>query len=443
MKDIVKSREKRNLFLFIISYIINNLAGGVLYDTYINYLQEVYPTIANSFWAFYGYATFISAAILLFIPKIGYKKILIFCTICTSVALFGVVYFNSPYVLYMGTFLALTGIQLHFIILAPYVAAYSEKLDSEQIDWYTKTYYMGYVGYLLATYLGGAIVVKVFSLLSNIDYEAAKEATKFISQMSDKLYTSYLTANEITLIITGLLSISALIPIFLIKESKEDYQNHKEYDKVSFKTRIKEYFSVLLNRNARVYLLYWAIISFAMGLFTSYYTVFLNKVLHIDKVTSSLMVSVSYLAIIVFMFFTPKVVRKFGEVGTIFLTILLSVPFMLLIAKGDSFGQYMIPVVGISLFIRAGLANLSSPADSSLSMRIVPKEMRPTYTSVVNFVAGIVSVLSGSFTGNLLFTNIDGYRKAYYIAAVLYVIAGFVIFLGLIKYNRNEGLKDE
>lgn len=67
-------RNKRNLTLFIISYVLNNLVSGVLYDTYVNYLQEVNESIATSFWAFYGYATFISAAILLLVPKTGYRN---------------------------------------------------------------------------------------------------------------------------------------------------------------------------------------------------------------------------------------------------------------------------------------------------------------------------------------------------------------------------------
>lgn len=47
--------------MFIVSYVINNLASGILYDTYVNYLQEVSLPTATSFWAFYGYATFLSA----------------------------------------------------------------------------------------------------------------------------------------------------------------------------------------------------------------------------------------------------------------------------------------------------------------------------------------------------------------------------------------------
>lgn len=50
---------------------------------------------------------------------------------------------------------------------------------------------------------------------------------------------------------------------------------------------------------------------------------------------------------------------------------------MLIIANGDKFGKFMIPVVGIALFMRSGFVNLSYPVDSSLSMEIVDKELRP------------------------------------------------------------------
>ncbi len=54
-----------------------------------------------------------------------------------------------------------------------------------------------------------------------------------------------------------------------------------------------------------------------------------------------------------------------------------SIPFMLMIGNGNYFGKYVVPVVGVSLFIRAGLANLSSPVDSALSMDVIPKDLRP------------------------------------------------------------------
>lgn len=42
-------RDKRNIVYFIISYVINNLASGVLYDTFVNDLQEAQTYIATSF----------------------------------------------------------------------------------------------------------------------------------------------------------------------------------------------------------------------------------------------------------------------------------------------------------------------------------------------------------------------------------------------------------
>ena len=175
-----------------------------------------------------------------------------------------------------------------------------------------------------------------------------------------------------------------------------------------------------------------------MGLFTSYYTVYLNRNLHIDKATSSLIVSISYIAIVLFMFFTPKCVKRFGKVGTIFFTVMASIPFMILIGCGNYLGDFVVPVVGGALFIRAGLANLSSPVDSSLSMDVIPKSIRPIYTSLVNFMAGIVSILSGYFTGGYLFLEQSGYQKAYFIAAGLYAVAGIVLYKGLHSFNHKE-----
>ncbi len=433
----LNSRERWNLSMFILSYILNNLVSGVLYDTYVNYLQEVSLDIATSFWAFYGYATFISAAALLLVPKTGYKKLLMFCAVACTSALFSVIFLDWQFMLYATTLLALTGVQLHFIMLAPYVAAYTTSAGKNSIDWYTRTYYLGYVGYFLTTYLGGVFVVKMFSLRADITYKAAKDLTAYIADVSPSLKEAYIQGNEDVLLITGILAALCIVPVLLIKEDKSDYaMKLSDQPHQSLSEKAKDIISLLLKKDALVYLGYWTIISFAMGLFTSYYTVFLNRNLHIDKATSSLLVSISYAAIVLFMLFTPFVVKKLGTVGTICFTVIGSVPFMLIIANGDAFGDMMIPAVGVALFMRAGLANLGSPAESALSMSVVPASLRPAYTSLVNFLAGFVSILSGTFTGQILFVTQEGYRTAYYIAAVLYFLAAMLIFFGLRKYNR-------
>ena len=431
-------REKRNLYMFILSYVINNLVSGIMYDTYVNYMQEVSVSIATSFWAFYGYATFISAAVLLFVPKTGYKKLLVFCSLSCAAAMFGVVFFKNENVFYLTTLLSLVGVQLHYIMLSPFVAAYTGSLKDKSIDWYTRAYYMGYVGYFLTTYLGGVFVVKMFALRAGETFEAAKHITAYIADAAPALKAAYIQGNEDVLFIVGVIALIGLIPVLLINEEKEDYIDTAQKEKKSISERISEIHKVLLNRDAVTFLVYWTIISFAMGLFTSYFTVFLNRNLHMDKATSSLLVSVSYLAIVLFMLFTPYIVRKLGKVGTNVFTVSMSIPFMLIIANGDKFGTGMVPVVGIALFMRAGLANLGAPAESDLMMSITPKPLRPAYTSMVNFLAGFISIVSGNFTGKFLFTTLEGYRYAYYIAAVLYAIAAVIMFFGLRKYNRKS-----
>ena len=121
------SRNKKNLVIFAISYIVNNLISGVLYDTYINYLQEVNVEVATSFWAFYGYATFISAILLLIIPFFGYKKLLVSCNLFAGLSLLSIIVFKNPTIYYIATLLSLTGVQLHYVLLAPYISIYTNE----------------------------------------------------------------------------------------------------------------------------------------------------------------------------------------------------------------------------------------------------------------------------------------------------------------------------
>lgn len=425
-------KNRWNLIMFIISYTINNIISGIVYDVYINYLQDTSESLAKSFWSYYGYSAFVGAFLLLFISKIGYKKIVIFCSLACSVTLIAVAYFKETYIFYISTLFILTGIQLHFSVLSPYIATYAE--FKEKIKWFSRAFYIGYVGFFLSTYLGGYFVVRLFAKYIGKNFHEAKEITATVLEMDSITKGIYIDSMGKILMISGIISLLALIPAFLIKEEKEDYiYQKKEKHKL---TEIKSNLKKLMKKNTVVYLIYWGLTNFGMGLFTSYFTVFLNRVLYIDKATSSLLVSISYGAMVIFMLFTDKCVKKFGQVVTLVGTSLMAIPFMLLIAQGDRFGNNMVWVVGISLFMRAGLMNLSSPIDSSFSMEIVEPELRPIYASIINFIAGIASIISGYYTGKYLFVNLEGYREAYYIAAGIYGVASLIFILNFMKYNR-------
>ena len=213
-------RKIWNITMFIISYALNNLVSGIIYDTYVNYMQEMARSVATSFWAFYGYATFISALMLLLIPKTGYKKLLVFCSASCAAALLSAVFMQTESVFFLTTLLALVGIQLHYIMLAPYVAVFTDR--SNNIDWYTRAYYLGYLGYFLTTYLGGVLTVKMFSLRAGVTYQAAKTLTEHVDTMAPGLREHYLQGNRDVLLLVAVLALVGLIPVLLIREERED-----------------------------------------------------------------------------------------------------------------------------------------------------------------------------------------------------------------------------
>lgn len=439
-----KKRHIWNIWMFIISFTLSNIISGVIYDTYVNYLQEVARPIATSFWSYYGYATFISAIMVLLVTKVGYKWTLFFCPATCFAALVAVLYVDIPAIYQITSILSLVGLQLHYAILAPYIAAHTN-LENKTL-WYSRTYWIGYAGWALMTYVGGFLTVSRFASRLGQSFYEARKLTENIEDLIPGIKQIYINANKDVLLITAVVAGLSLIPVLLIREKKEDYKNKvdKTKEHESFKVQAKAIFKILTNKYALSYVIYWALINFGMGLFSPYYTVFLNRNLHIDRVTASLLVSISYVALVLFMIFTPKAVKKFGQIVTLAGVSLLSIPFMILIANGDKFGSYIIPVVGFALFMRSGLMNLGYPVDSALPMEIVPKSLRPAMSSLVNLIAAVVSIGAGWYTGNILFVEQSGYKTGYYIAAVCYVVGcSLLLIVFTKKYNRLPEEKTE
>ncbi len=425
------NRSERNLMLFVISFTLSNLLSGIIYDTYINYMQEIASTIALSFWSYYGYATFISAIMIIAVNKIGYKKLLLFSPVSVLLALLAAVVVKNTYIYKLTTILSLVGLQLHYSLLAPYLSLYTR--DDNRAKWYSRAYWIGYSGWVLTTYLGGYYTVYRFSKHQNSSYKFAKILTENLEVLDNFSRQNYILANKDVLIISAIVAALSIIPILLIKEKRSDYSNRNSdtpyINKNVIKDLIGDFKFFIRDKYVLSFIVYFSLINFAMGLFTPYFTIYLNRVLNIDRASSSLLVSISYSAMIIFTMITPKLVELFGEVKTLVLSLLLSIPFMLIIAKGNSLGSYKLVIIGIALFMRSGLANLSGPIESSLSMSLVKKTQVANFSTILNIIIGLVSIGAGYFTGNFLFTKISGYVYGYYIASFIYSLAAINILL--------------
>lgn len=115
------------------------------------------------------------------------------------------------------------------------------------------------------------------------------------------------------------------------------------------------------------------------------------------------------------------------------------VTVMLLLANGRHLGSgmFLFVIVGILLFLRTGLANATMPIQQEVQMVTVDKDLRPAFTGVVQIAFAVVGIIDGLFTEFYLFNTQDGYANAYYIAAVIYIIASVLLLVFFAKkYNR-------
>lgn len=80
------------------------------------------------------------------------------------------------------------------------------------------------------------------------------------------MYSAYLQGNKDILLLTGIVSALAVIPVLLIKERKEDYKMTQPKEKLPFAQKAALFRKAILNKYTVIYLLYWGLINFGMGL---------------------------------------------------------------------------------------------------------------------------------------------------------------------------------
>lgn len=435
MKSLDNDTEKSwNIYMIVISYFINNCISGIVYDVYINYLQETSIDVAKSFWSYYGYSMFLSAFLITIINKVGYKKTLFLSVGGCSLGLFGTFLASNSFFTKFSVLLLLNGIQLHYLILLPYISKYTRA--EEQVKWFSRVYYTGYIGFFLLTYLGGYMTIKIFTKKIGISFEQAKQLTNNVEKMSEFIRENYIKSMEELILILGIVSILGIVPIILIKEKKSDYISSNERKNKGIIQTIMIERKEIFNRDSILYCFYWGLNNFAIGLFVPYYTIYLNRILNIDKVSTSFIISLSYVAVVVFVFFTDKIVQKIGKIKTLYTSILMALPFMLIIAEGEKIETNRVLIIGVALFLRTGIMNLGGPIDSSLAVEVIKKDMIPAYTGVISCITGFAGIFSGYFTGAFLFNLENGYKLGYYIGAFLYFIGALILIFNFSKLDK-------
>lgn len=423
-------RFNSNSWIFIISYAFMGLMSGVAFDVLVTFLQQVHISTASSFSLFMGVSNFVCAAILILAPKFGYKKLIITGPVITIIALLAISFLDISFIYPVSTLAILVGVTLFDVILPPYLTAYTTEKVKNKV--FSRALYINVIGMALATWYGGTITVSRFASRLNISKAQASALTENIKGMTSNQLHQFIYAQRDVLLMFVIIATLSLIPLFFIKEKKEDYFEETK-EKKSFD------WSIFKSKYVVLWLIYFAMIRFGASLICPYMSVFLNNELGISRATTSHLGTYQYFAMVLFLYISPWIVKKLGNVIALGGLALLSIPFMLLIANGKAFGSGMVVAVGIGLFFRSGLMNCANPLMNSLPMEFVSKNIRPAYNSLIFIAGGVTSIIAGLFTKYFLFKIPGGYSKAYYITAIIYIIASLLLILVYYKkYNRHN-----
>ena len=432
-------RYRWNSWIFIISYAFMGLMSGVAFDVLVTFLQQVSIETASSYSAYMGMSNFVCAAILLLVPIIGYKKVILTGPVMTIAALVAISFINVRLIYPVATLAILVGVTLFDVILPPYLTAYTDEANRNKV--FSRAMYINVIGMVIATFFGGSITVRRLATRLAISKDAAGHLTENLKGMTTEQMDQFIFAQRDVLLFFVIVCALSLIPLLFIKEKREDYFEEEKTAKAEKKGFD---WSIFKNKYVVCWLIYFALIRFGASLICPYFSVYLNNELGISRATTSQLVSYQYIAMVLFLIISPWVVKKIGNVMALGGLALLSTPFMLMITNAPMFGKGMVAAVGLGLFLRAGFMNCANPIMNSLPMSFVPKNSRPAYNSLIFIAGGITSIIAGKFTELYLFKTPEGYSNAYYITAVIYIIASILLFTVYYKkYNRVDLSNEE
>ncbi|MCM1991711.1 MFS transporter [Oceanirhabdus seepicola] len=421
-----------NAWMFIIIYAVVGLLGGVALDVLPTYLS-VSPETANlakSMSIFLGLGFLGGAALLLLIPKTGYKFIIGLACIGSMIGLGAVKYVSSVTILAIITGVIFVGVCLFDAILPSFLTCYTTEKNKNFI--FSTAIWTNIAGMTIASFFGGTLITWQFSKILGVAYEKAKELTANTDAFSAIQHQAYLDAHTQVLFMFVAVAVIAFIPVLFIKQKPVDYQVVEKKEKQKFD------WSIFANKYIVLFVVYTFLIRFGAGLITPHFSVFLSD-MGIARSTVSQLVAYQYAAMVLFVMISPIVIKKLGKVVCLGGMALLAIPFIMLIANGQAFGSAMVPAVGIGLFFRSGFANLSSPVQQSLPMEFVSKELRPAYSSVIFVIMGAAQILAGIFSRSFLLQLENGYGISYYVTGGIYVVAAVMLLVVFTKkYNRSS-----
>lgn len=428
-------RYKRNVYIYLAIYGILGAVTGITNDAALSYYKIVAPELISSLNIFNALTAILMSLAIATVHKLGYRKILLILPPLTAIFMALTTATNNQYIIMFAYIISWTAIGIYDLMYPLMWTSYVPgKIRTKM---FSVVMIVNLITQTICTFLGGKAIVWFFSSLQGISYNEASKLSGQEELMKGSILANYTNSYKILILITAAVTMLAFILALFVKDIPSDYRSEQS-EKATRKDKMAMY-KKLLNKRTIMWIAYIAGVQLGARLIAVYVPIYLNNYLHIPRDITSTINTFVQAAMLIGYIFAPFLEKKLGAIVSVAAGTLTCVPVMLLLANGRRLGSgvALFVIVGILLFLRTGLANATMPIQQEVQMVIVEKDLRPAFTGVVQIAYAVVGIIDGIFTGVYLFNTTDGYGNAYYIAAVIYVIASVLLLLNFAKkYNR-------
>lgn len=428
--DVWDKRFKRNCFVYVLIYALIGAVTGITNNTMVSYLDIVVPNVVKGINIYQAISSMIVAILLIYVHKVGYKKILLLAPIFAVIALLATALTHNNAIIMVAYIIIVAGATIYDFMYPLMYTSYVPR--KQRTSMMSLVMCVNLIVQAIMIFFGGKIVVWIFSMFQHITYAQASLLSSDASKMSASVLGNYTNAYRCIVILAAVFMALAFLAAFLLKEKPSDYQ---EETPVTGTKKLN--FKPLTNKYVVWWIVFLELTQIGILLVVPYFPIYLNDFLHIQRGTVSTIISLQTIAMVVGYAFAPWLEKKMGSVVSNSVITMLCIPLMFLMANGTIFGSSIVIAIGIIFFLRSGFANATMPIQNSFQMMLVSKNLRPAFSSLITIANAVIGILVGLFTQFVLLKHNSGYALAYYITAAFYLVASVILLIVFTKkYNR-------
>ncbi|BEP29879.1 MFS transporter [Helicovermis profundi] len=185
----------------------------------------------------------------------------------------------------------------------------------------------------------------------------------------------------------------------------------------------------LLKGNSFSYLLQIAVIGLGAGMIVPFFSIYLKHTLSIKDGMVGNIMAISQIGTIIGGLLIPIIAKRLGNIRSIILCQILSIPFLITIALPQG-----VLVVSTAFFFRSSLMNMANPLFRSLGMEIISKEKRTAMSGMITLTNNLFRSIGIFIGGYLMYAY--SYNTPYYFTILCYLIGTLIIYK--VFYPRHK-----